>query len=461
MRTRRRHRFRPTLELLENRLTPSGNVTAALSGGNLTITGDAQANGIALSQPAAGAITITPDATTRVNGKAAGTPVTFMNVTGNVAINLGAGNDSLTFDLSHGNLAVVGNLTATFGNGSPTVATTTAGTMNELMVGGNLTEKFGNGAVNTTLDQFQVGGNLTISHGNGSAFVTFGVDPANLGKQFNNVGGNLAVLNVTPSGAPAGGFDIDDLDETNVAGNVDVNMGFGAGTGFAGWTSFGSESGKQVSVGGDLTITNLTGSMSHGDFFNDGEEVVNTAVGGEVTMNLGAGPNNTAAFGGGSAAASAGSLAITGSGANDAAVVSTATFNGNVAVSLTGMGTNSVSLNKVMVAGNTAVTTGAGNDAVQIDNLAAGSTFDGGVTVNTGAGNDALAINAGAGGGVTTFDTAVNVNLGPGNDTLTLATRGMVDFLGTAAFDGGTGTNTRTVDTANLAGTMPTFTNFA
>jgi hypothetical protein len=183
-------RFRPTLEALESRLTPSGNVTTSLVGGNLTITDNAATSSLTLSQPAAHEITITPDAGTTINGKAG--PVTISGVTGGLNVNLGTGNDTLTFDLSHHSFDV-GNVSITGTTRNKTVLTNTAGTANALDVLGGFNEIFGNGTEFTKLDQFNVSGNMKFVHANGNAFVFLGVDPANLGKLFNSVTGDLTV----------------------------------------------------------------------------------------------------------------------------------------------------------------------------------------------------------------------------------------------------------------------------
>src|SRR5215204_5181039 len=57
--------FRPSTELLEDRLTPAGNVLAQLTGGSLLLTGDAQGNVLSVTQSAPGEFTVTPqDGTT-------------------------------------------------------------------------------------------------------------------------------------------------------------------------------------------------------------------------------------------------------------------------------------------------------------------------------------------------------------------------------------------------------------
>jgi hypothetical protein len=458
--------YRPVVELLEDRLTPSGNVTAAVVAGSLTITGDAQANGITLSQPAANQITITPDATTSVNGKAAGTAVTLTNVTRSITVNLHGGDDSLTFNQSAGNITVHGNLAISNGNGNTTVTTKTAGTANTIKVTGNFSEFLGNGTEFSLFDQFTVGGNMTFDHANGDATVILGVDPANLGKFFDSVGGSLIVLNTNASGQAATGNDFNALEEVNVGGNVLVNMGFGGTNSSAeNWTSFGTEAGgtNLVQVGGNMVINSLTGSLTLGDFFGFGEEVVNTTVEGDVTMNLGSGSGSTAVFGGSTSAVNptARSVTIIGTGNSEGAVVSNGTVQKNLNVALMGGGNDTVTLDSLTVGATTNITTGSGADTVSIDDSGSqGSSFGGAFTLNTGAGNDTVAINSGTGTGLTKFFSAVSANLGAGNDSLTLATSGKVDFFGAATFDGGTGTNTANVNHANIPVNQPTLKHF-
>jgi hypothetical protein len=465
-------RVRPVLELLESRLTPSGNVTATLSQGTLGITGDFQANGITISQPAANQITITPDSTTTVNGKAAA--LTVKGVTGSVVMSLGAGDDSVTLDLSSGNIDIAGSLVINGTGGNKTINTITGGTKNDLNVGGNLTNLFGNGTENVTLDQFQVRGNMTIDHANGTSFVTLGVDAANLGTLFNNVGGNLNVNNVTSSGVAASGFDIDRLEETNVGGNVINNLGNDdASLGFAGWTTLGSLSSNPVAIGGSVLMSANNGNLSGGDFFCDGFEVGEALVKGAVAINMGSGAGSTATFGGVGPAAdtSAASVTITGSGAGDGAFVGTSSIKNNLKVSLSGSGANTIDLEGVAVGGSTSLTSSTGSTAVTIDGgtsaiatmhaSPAGSTFGGAVAISTGAGDDSLSINSGVSGLTTAFERSVATSLGAGNDTLTLAETGGVEFFGTATFNGGTGTNTATVNAGNLPNHQPTLVNFS
>jgi hypothetical protein len=330
-------------------------------------------------------------------------------------------------------------------------------------VSGNYSESFGNGTDFTRLDQFNVGGSMTIDHANGDGLVFLGVDHANLGKLFNSVGGSLAVDNVTSSGKVGSGFDVDALEETNVTGDITAHMGTGDASGFGGWTSVGSLSSKSVTVGGNVTITGHA-FLAFGDFANDGEEVVNAQVAGNVTMGLGEGVGNTALFGTGTSASStsANSVTITGEGGHDTIVVGPSTVKDNLTVMLTGQGGNSIGVDGVSVTGDTALMATGGGNSIAIDNLTPGSTFGGLVGILMTGSNNLLEINSHSQGapGTTTFDGPVLANLGDGGDTLVLAEAGNVDFAVPATFIGGTGTNRAFVNHQNIEGVQPMLFNF-
>jgi hypothetical protein len=448
-------RFRPTLEALECRLTPS-NITATVSAaGNLTINDNVAAN-ITLSQPTANQITITTEGAT-INGMKG--PVTIKGVTGDLNVNLGAGNDSLTFDLSKTGIAV-GNVSITGTTGNKTVTTNAAGTTNVLDVDGSYKEIFGNGFDFTQLHQFDVSGNMTIDHANGNGLVFLGVDKANLGKLFNTVGGNLTVENVTPSGMVGSGFDVDALEETNVGGNVTALMGHGDG----GWTTVGSLSKNSVTVGGNVNIMGTSGFLFGGDVANDSEEVVNAHVTGDVMMDLGSGAGNTALFGNNASASStsAKNVTILGTGAHDAVTLDASMISGNLGVTLLSQGGNSISANDVSVAKNTLLLATGGGNSVAIDNQVPGSTFGGSTMILTGGTNNILEINSHNGGpGTTTFDGPVLADLGDGNDILVLAEAGNVDFKVPSAIIGGAGMNLAFVNQGNIEGVPPTLVNFS
>ena len=88
------------LESLERRLPLAGNVTAAILGGSLVITGDLDDNDITLDDDGApGRVEITPNGTTTLNGVA--TPQTFQ-ATHDIRLRMGDGNDTVDFNGSGG-----------------------------------------------------------------------------------------------------------------------------------------------------------------------------------------------------------------------------------------------------------------------------------------------------------------------------------------------------------------------
>jgi hypothetical protein len=333
-----------------------------------------------------------------------------------------------------------------------------------LNVVGSYSELFGNGFEFTTLHQFNVGGNMTFDHANGNSLVFLGVDSANLGRLFNRVGGRLTADNLTSSGTVGSGFDVDALEETNVGGSITAGMGTGDATGFAGWTTVGSLSSSSITVGHNVNIIGTSGFLAFGDVANDGEEVVNAHVAGNVMMNLGSGAGNTALFGNGTSktSTSANSVLITGSGAHDAVTVGPSIVHGNLAVALLGMGGNSTSVDDVSVTGQTVLMAVGSANTIAIDNITAGSTFGGSVGIFMGGTNNLLEINShNTSSATTTFDGPVLADLGDGNDTLILAEAGNVDFKMASTFIGGTGTNHAFVNNQNIEGVPPTLINFS
>jgi hypothetical protein len=452
---------RPSLESLEGRQMMA-NVAATVLNGNLTLT-DNGTTSFTISQPAASQLKITPAAGTTINGHT--TPQTISGVTGNLTANLGDGNDSLTFDLTGRNIDIH-NVTINGGNGNKTVQTDTAGTDHFLNVHGNYREVLGNATTfeSTSLNQFHVDGDMTINHGNGGSFVFLKVDPTNLGTQFNRVGGDLNVSNVTPGGSTATGFDVNALEETNVGNDIHVSMGNASGVG--GWTTVGSLSNNHsVTVGDDVSINALTGFLSFGDFANDSMEVRNAQVGGDVVMNLGTGVGNTALFGGGTSAhaTNASSVHIVGQGAHDAVTIGTSEVRNDLQVSLIGQGANAISLDKVSVTDDTFLTTFGGGSSIAIDDQAPGSRFGDQTHISMSGGNNFLSTNSKhrtPSTGTTTFNGVVTANLGTsGGNALNLADIGTADFHAPSAFNGGPGINTAIV--GSVTGVAPTVFNFA
>jgi hypothetical protein len=106
-RTNAKHRLRA--ETLEPRLMLAGDVSAAVLGGNLRILGDKLDNEISITETAPGTFLVSGLDGTTINQQPAGTPFEAHDVTNNVFIRMGDGND--TVDLHqvsiHGNLDIL------------------------------------------------------------------------------------------------------------------------------------------------------------------------------------------------------------------------------------------------------------------------------------------------------------------------------------------------------------------
>ena len=435
---------------------PAGNVLTSVSNGTLFIVGDTQDNSIVLSQPQPGTLTITPTGTTLLNGQAGPQSGTMPP---NLDILLGAGTDSLSFDLGSNPIVVPGALTVDYGTGGTGTKTTqtTGANANTLTVGGNLGIRYAAGAVTTVLDNLAVGGNLTVLHAAGDSSFTLD-NRAGAGK-FSSVGRSLSVTNTQ-------GVADNTVLDTNVTGSVTFANGRArAADNAAGTTKIANANNTSLAaIGGSLSIRNASGDSATGDTVGD------VLVKGNVTLALGSG-----AFKATVAAQHAttgptidGNLTVAAAVAGAAKVALGAGGTGlTVKKNLTVRSGNrlaAVALDDLRVTGTTGIFTGAGADTVSIDGAAAdsGSTFGGAFSLGTGPGADALAIGSGsAAGATTTFNGSVLVSLGIGDDALKLATAGKVDFTTKVpVFDGSTGTNTKTVTTANLHGKAPTFKNF-
>jgi hypothetical protein len=452
-----RRPVRPAVEALEPRLALSGNVTASLVHGTLTLTGDPLDNHLVISQPGPHQLTITPADGTTVNGQAK--PLTLTGFTRDLRINLGPGNDDVDFDLANP-LTLPGNLTIDYGaggTGNKTTQTVNAGG-NFLTVTKNLVIRYAAGNVTTQFDNLHAGGNVSISHGLGDS--AFTIDNLAGADSFSTVHGNLRVVNTQGRAANL-------LQDTNVSGNVTFANGQGrAADHNAGLNVIHNAYNHttQATIGGNLTISNLSGDADYGDFIADVD------VKGNATLNLGSGTFAVAVVGQNVVQPPVfeANLTITGAGSDTIFMA-----NGGVGLRVlgrlnirTGDGPDSVTLNDVFVRLSTSISTGGGDDTVLIDPGYgdAHSVFGGAFLVNTGGGNDTLHIKSDNSDGLTDFKGAVRVNLGDGDDSLVLAAQGHVAFEAAAklpvVFDGGTGTNTNATTGGNLPSRVPTFLHF-
>jgi hypothetical protein len=448
------------LECLEDRLTPSGNVTASLLHGTLTLTGDQQANHVVLSQPGPGKLTITPADGTTVNGHT--TALTVGGVTGDLTIDLGRGADEVDFDLANP-IALPGNLTIDYGssyggNGNKITRTVNAAG-DSLTVAHNLTIRYAAGNVLTEFDNLDVGGNVSVRHGFGDS--TFTIDNVAGAGSFSRVKGNVTILNTQ-------GKAENSLFDTNVGGSVAFANGLArAADNDAGFNAILNQNNTTTlaTIGGSLSISNRSGDSNKSDFISDVD------VKGDLTLGLGSGRFTAAvgAFAVSQAPVIEGDLTVTGTGADDLILGQPGTglrVDGRLIARLGSRG-DGLDLNEVRVGAATSITTGAGNDSVFLDAASGsrgGSVFAGAFRLNTGGGTDQVAIDSNQVAGPTDFKGPVRVNLGAGADQLFLATAGTVKFEAAVGlpviFDGGTGANTMTVTLGNLPNRVPTFLHF-
>jgi hypothetical protein len=463
MMARHATKFRPSFDRLEDRWTPAGNVTASLSFGTLTVTGDLFANNVDLSQTGFKQYQITGNATTvTATGvvNAAGTPVTFNNVT-NVIFRMNGGDDTVTFgNQTAGAITILGGLRIEGGVGNNQILT--PGGAVSLTVIGGFTIVNGAGNDVTNLINLNVGGAFKIDHSAGGGSDTEITNDVGAGT-FNSLG-SVSVTN-------GSGADTTFFEDTNVSGNVVVNSGSGdIATGAAGDTDFFNvtNTGAVAVVGGSVSFTNTSGDGQQ--FFDD------VQINGNATMNLGSGAMNAGIgpFNQTNITLIKGNLGITGSGTATLTLgngQTGATFgmqvNGNLSINLSGSGVQTINFTDVVVGRATTVITGSGADNIVIDdgNSATGSTFGGSFAMNTGGGTDSVTIN---GSGVTTtFNGPTAVNLGNGNDTLNFGNNGTVALFSSAVFDGGSVNGVRFNDFNTLQNggnftfvTTPVFRNF-
>jgi hypothetical protein len=446
------------VECLEDRLVPAGNVHAALLFGTLTLTGDPQANHIAISQPAFGELTITPESGTTVNGQAG--PVTFSGVSGDLNINLDKGPDEVDFDLSQpislpGNLNI--NYAATGGDGAKTTQTINA-THNYLTVAGHLLIRYAPGDVTTHLDNVNVGGNLTVSHGVGDSVFT--VDNVAGPGAFSTVGWAVTVNNTQ-------GMAQNSLFDTNVLGSVAFSNGLARPSDHnAGFNQIYNveNTATLATIGGSVAFSNAAGTSATGDKLGDVD------VKGQVTMALGPGTFKAAVQ----------SVNVHQAPVIESRLIISGTGSDNIALGKAGIGLqvdgrlnlqagsrgDQLDLEDVQVGRAASIATGAGDDTVTIDGGSGslGSVFTGPFSLTTGAGADTVRIASGAGGGATVFKGSVQAGLGVGADALFLATSGTVRFEAPTStpvvFDGGPGADTETFVLGHLPDRVPTFLRF-
>jgi len=440
-------RFQPLVETLEARLNLAGNVVASFSGGNLTLTGDNQANELRIVGGGSGVFSVSGVGTSlggvfegvrdfsnvwniTINFKNGDDVATFITAELPGVLNYtgGNGNDQLLFGEGNGEDQSFGALVANMGAGNDSIEVngesdfTIAGVVS--VYGGD-----GNNTLDLDPDDSLTLGAVTVVNGKGNDFVDIGDTVVNaVSIVINNGNGDNDFFldgDVTIQGSVVvtGGTGPDNVEPGDGGGDtliVGGSMVFNLGNG----TNFTEFSQVNTSIGGGITYTGGTGSDT---FDIDGEQI---NVRGSVSL-------------------------ATGNGADIILLNEGAT---NIAGSLvvdTAAGADELTFFGLTVIGTTVVKTGEGSDSVTVDN----STFRGAVTLLTAGGIDTVSIEAGDqdDGVGTVFEQDLVVNLGAGNDTLNVGfdDDDFVTTLKKVVVDGAAGADTLNSSGTNLATFQP------
>lgn len=391
------------VEYLEDRTLLTGNVTAAVMGGNLKIVGDNSANQISIQSTAGGLQITSLDGTTKING--GNGPVTLSGVTGNASISMGRGDDVLkigggavtttfahnvSIDVGDGNdtlniatTSIGGNLSIAGGNGSDTFTIGSADEATVVSIGGNLCIVGGQGHDNTiAVFNADITGSASVTAMGRTDHVQFGYDEGLglIGDETTtgrvNIGKSLSIR--TGDGA-----DHIALADVIVGGSTSINSGDGIDEILVGAAHSPATDSNPlvnlvfgpVTVGGDLKVSAGDGSDSRSCGSNRFDAMF---CGGWGWGGCGGGPNVS-----------------TGNGSGDTVI-----------------------LVGVTVTGNTSLQTGNGDDHIAILGNAGGpnESFGGSVKIDSGRGNDAVVI-----ADQVVFLGKVTINLNNGDDTLWFA----------------------------------------
>lgn len=461
---RDRRRTLLKLQPLEDRTTPSGLIKASFSPstGALVLTGDDDANVVQIK---AGAnVTLTPDIDTTISGHPTGGTAVFngtlrsikidmkggddvvsidgtapFQLAGAVKINLGDGSNSL--DLSTAGAFSIGALSVTAGDGADTVniVSGSAGTIN-----GAVRFAFANGGSDTTLD------GLTLASLNVTAGDAVGVpndvtlNDVKIARTVNLslANSNPALVEVTEStigGLTETGYVISALlQNTTVNGNVTLKGGFesdlevqdhcvlnkmvivnGPNASIRG-TGTGSIFTKNIALTGSAftqvsfqttTVTEIFGSiLVKGGWYNDIFDGNNfLKVDSNVTLKLGGGDNNVTIGDGLGLALIFGMLSIDTGAGNDAVTIEELTISGAAKIK-TGAGADTLSIDGSQFLSTFATDVGTGDDTIAIaqdTNAANAVKFTGVAKILTGGGNDFLALGLSTLSGGTPFTSVV------------------------------------------------------
>lgn len=419
------------LESLESRLAPAGLVTLSVSAGVLSLTGDALANDLQITESGDfWTISAQAGGTTefRMNGGPVLSSITFAAPL-SLKASMGAGADDLLLD----GLSLPGTLTLDTGDGHDSVDLTST------FISGLATVRMGTGS-----DYFTAGGELffgkglSVDLGNGAN--TFDVNAVTL--QSN---GNISAL--------AGGTTIEKQTFILAAGSAVVNGAVTLRTTTSSATDFeiGDVLSDSLRVTGAMTLQSVSGDDA---VFLRGD----VDVGGLLTMNLSNG-TNTVVSTNLEILRARGLSYIGGAGQDNVAIEGTqVTITGNISASM-GAGSNQLFLdaaNSLRVSGAVGYTGGIGNDTLIVEGPDV--VINGALSMVGSNGLNALYLNA-----TVASVGAVSFSAGAGNDVVDIGQyqgdSSLVSVRGNVTLNTGTGSADVMVRDADIYGNLNLATN--
>ena len=420
--SQRRLRF----EGLENRVVMAGDVTVALAGTVLTLTGDASNNSVQMSNGAQpGEFVLTGLSGTQINGSTS--PMTVPSPFSTLNVNLGVGSDTFAILGPAAKMQLAGTVNINNDSGTDINSITNVNIGTDLNV-----MKAGNGEGVLMIHGSKVAGNANVTSGGFDGSNTVVID---LGSE---VQGNFSITNNE-------GEDSFIASDATIFGNLSINNGAGDTT-----TQIGMSAPGAIAVWGSVNVTNGEGY--------DKVFVNNATLWQELDIDNGDG-NTMVSFqssevGKGNTASDA--VISNGAGIDTLEFTATKirrdlTITNGMAADLFGSqsvfsGTSRVGRNLTFNGDNGADTfnmndgtTIAGNSTLNLFNsnnvvTLSGSTIQGVLAIIGGANRDEVTLTGGTSGMRVEGDT--NINLNAGVDLLELLTG--TELIGATNVDGGT-----------------------
>ena len=356
-------------------------------------------------------------------------------VPGNLSVNLGNGNDTIT---TKGAFAVNGSANINVGNGTDAINFSNNAATDSTTVNGSLTVNMlaGNDTLTANTGAFTVNGFTTINGGNDIQLKATGATTAvpnvsvllnsltvnsTAGETFANsletaeetqLRGNLVFISGSFTDSVA-------IDGSTILGNATINLGEG-GNGAVNQTATFSAT-NPTNINGSLTV--LSGNGVDNVEFN---ATAGTNVSGSVTLNLGNGDNIITLDGDGTSQIGGALTILTGTGDDQVNIGSGGnifTINGSASITLGNSITgNDLTFVSTQIGGNLSYVGGTGADTVTFTSNADANIVGGRVSANMGGGADSFLIDpaAAAGAGTTSFGSlCLNYGVGSGPDVFT------------------------------------------